>query len=98
MGRTTGPFVRLHLSQCSEEERDEMRSRYEEPREEVISLERTLARRIDRDALFDALGSCQKAQEAVIYICGPPRMTDEIEQVYLNEGFPKSHVLTEKWW
>ncbi|KAL8683206.1 MAG: hypothetical protein Q9186_000818 [Xanthomendoza sp. 1 TL-2023] len=83
-------FVDLFLSQCSEEEKQAIGDQYD--------FHSTRAGRIDRNALFWALGPNFELQKTVVYICGPPQMTDEFEEVYLEQGLPKSNVLTEKWW
>ncbi|KAL8689847.1 MAG: hypothetical protein Q9224_004549 [Gallowayella concinna] len=91
IGKDKDPLsVDLFLSQCSEEEKQEMGSQYK--------FHSTRAGRIDRNALLRALGPDFELQKTVVYICGPPQMTDEFEEVYLEQGLPKSIVLTEKWW
>ncbi|KAL8658372.1 MAG: hypothetical protein Q9226_001048 [Calogaya cf. arnoldii] len=100
MGHQTKSFVKLYLTQCSEEEMVEMRNRYFRPTEEVINIHSTFARRIDREALHDAVNhtDAEWRKNAVVYICGPPRMTDKFENFYLDMGMEKGRVLTEKWW
>ncbi len=94
------PFVKLYLTQCSEEEMVDMRNRYSGPIEDVINIHSTFARRIDRTALYNAVDSPVEEwrKQAVVYICGPPKMTDEFEKIYLDMGMEKERVLTEKWW
>ncbi|KAL8918303.1 MAG: hypothetical protein Q9172_005485 [Xanthocarpia lactea] len=100
MGNHISPFVKLYLTQCSEEEMVDMRNRYSRPIEEVINIHSTFARRIDRGALYSAVDSRDEEwrKQAVVYICGPPKMTDEFEKIYLDMGMEKERVLTEKWW
>ncbi|KAL8805135.1 MAG: hypothetical protein Q9182_002117 [Xanthomendoza sp. 2 TL-2023] len=90
IGKDEGPYIDLFLSQCSEEEKQDMGNRYD--------FHSIRAKRIDRNALFTALGPNHNIQTTVVYICGPPQMTDEFEEAYLKKGLPKSNVLTEKWW
>ena len=78
----------------------DMRNRYSRPMEEVINIHSTSARRIDREALHDAVNHTDEdwRKNTVVYICGPPRMTDEFEKLYLDMGMEKGRVVTEKWW
>ena len=100
MGHQTSPFVKLYLTQCSGEDMVNMRNNYARPIEEVINIHSTFARRIDREALHSTVNHANEEwrENAVVYICGPPRMTDEFERFYLDMGMDKSKVLTEKWW
>lgn len=100
MGHRTSPFVKLYITQCSGEDMVNMRNNYARPMEEVINIHSTFARRIDREALHNAVNHANEEwrENAVVYICGPPRMTDEFERIYLDMGLDKSRVLTEKWW
>lgn len=100
MGHQVRPFVKLYLTQCSEEEAVDMRNRYSRPQEEVINIHSTFAGRIDREALHSAIdhGDEEWRKQTVVYICGPQRMTDEFEKIYVDMGMEQGRVLTEKWW
>ncbi|CAL8575659.1 hypothetical protein XPA_001570 [Xanthoria parietina] len=101
MGQQTTPFVKLYLTRCSEEEAIDMNDRYSRPKEEVIDLHSALAGRIDREALRNAVDHADDDEwrkQAVVYICGPAKMTDEFERIYLDMGMEQGRVLTEKWW
>lgn len=101
MGQQTTPFVKLYLTRCSEEEAIDMGDRYSRPKEEVTNLHSIFAGRIDREALHSAVDHADEdewGEQAVVYICGPRRMTDEFERTYLDMGMERGRVLTEKWW
>lgn len=101
MGQQTTPFVKLYLTRCSEEEAIDMRNRYSRPKEGVINLHSALAGRIDREALRSAVDHADDEEwrkQAVVYICGPRRMTDEFERIYLDMGMEQGRVLTKEWW
>ena len=38
----------------------------------------------------------------LVYICGPPTMTDEVNEALAEDGtgrgIPRSHIFTERWW
>src|SRR5207245_2381472 len=57
------------------------------------------ARRIEYGDLLDCLGPEEERKKTVVYVCGPPRMTDEFVNV-LGEalGMENRRVLCEKWW
>ncbi|KAL8991498.1 MAG: hypothetical protein Q9169_007853 [Polycauliona sp. 2 TL-2023] len=98
MGYKNTPFVKLYLTQCSDRDAMDMVLRYNRPEEEAIHS--TYSGRIDRKALRSTVDHGDKGwpKQAVVYICGPPGMTDEFEQVYLDLGIKRERILTEKWW
>ena len=56
-------------------------------------------RRIEENDLLKALGPVEERSGTVVYICGPPGMTDELVNVAKKaEGMEERHVLCEKWW
>lgn len=56
-------------------------------------------RRITEEDLLRAIGSVEERRSTVCYVCGPPRMTDEIVQfLQFQEGMAVNRVLCEKWW
>lgn len=64
---------------------------------------RTWARRVGEGDLVGALdgwrGDREGRREAVCYVCGPQRMTDEVvEFLGRQEGMEPGRVLCEKWW
>lgn len=55
------------------------------------------SRRIAREDIKEALQG--DLQDQLLYICGPPSMTDEFEVYALNElGFAPDRLMIEKWW
>lgn len=61
---------------------------------------RAKAGRITGADLDAALGEDIKGRESTVcYICGPPRMTDElVGYMSKQKGMDSSRVLCEKWW
>jgi len=60
---------------------------------------RFIGRRIEEADLISALGTVKERAGTVVYICGPPRMTDELVDIAKKaEGMDERHVLCEKWW
>lgn len=65
---------------------------------------RTFARRIQEFDLVRALdgfrkGGAGEREGTVCYVCGPPRMTDEVVAfLSQQEGMSPERVLCEKWW
>jgi len=56
-------------------------------------------RRITSDDLFEALGSADRRQNTLVYVCGLPAMTDDfVEQLRKAPGMDEKNVLCEKWW
>ncbi|KAI5458391.1 hypothetical protein BGZ63DRAFT_426794 [Mariannaea sp. PMI_226] len=58
------------------------------------------ARRLSHDDLRLAVGEDGKAT-CIVYVCGPPMMTDELVQLLISPegiGLEESQVKTEKWW
>jgi len=67
----------------------------------------TFFRRIDENDLMTAVDGYQKSssgpnqnrKNAVCYVCGPAKMTDEIVRFLKDqEGISGDRVLCEKWW
>lgn len=59
----------------------------------------TVNRRMSHDDLFEALGPEEKRQNALVYICGVPSMTDEfVELLSKAPRMEARRVLCEKWW
>lgn len=59
------------------------------------------SRRMTLDDVYDALGPKDEHIFAVVYLCGPPSMTDEFAAKLTspNEyGLDPEHVLYERWW
>jgi hypothetical protein len=55
--------------------------------------------RIRHEDLMEALGSEGKRADTVVYVCGPPAMTDEFVEVFKRApGMEERRVLCEKWW
>ena len=56
-------------------------------------------RRFLPEDLINCLPSPEKRRATVAYVCGPPKMTDEVV-VYLKglHGMSKKGVLCERWW
>ena len=57
-------------------------------------------RRIDEADLTAALGDdTASRRETVVYVCGPPKMTDDLVAWFSHQsGMDPSRVLCEKWW
>lgn len=56
-------------------------------------------RRISAIDLLEALRSPGGSVSTIVYVCGPPGMTDEFVQTLSRaEGMDLSRVLCEKWW
>ena len=54
-------------------------------------------RRIEEADLIHALGA--ERDETVVYICGPPGLTDELVEWFgKQEGMSSDRVFCEKWW
>ncbi|MCJ1336248.1 hypothetical protein MMC09_001524 [Bachmanniomyces sp. S44760] len=70
------------------------------PSEEAQTINIKVGQRITHDDLLDAIGEKDKrAEKVVVYVCGPPAMTDEFVQVLrAAEGMDESNVFCEKWW
>lgn len=59
----------------------------------------TLHRRISHGDLLDAVGGVSERGGTVVYVCGPPGMTDEFVGVLRGaEGMDGGRVFCEKWW
>jgi ferredoxin-NADP reductase len=57
------------------------------------------SRRMVHADLFEALGPEDDRANTVVYVCGPPSMTDEFVQLLQNApGMEDRRVLCEKWW
>lgn len=56
-------------------------------------------RRIGHGDLLDCLGPREDRENTVVYVCGPPEMTDDFVEVFGKaEGMEQRRVLCEKWW
>ena len=56
-------------------------------------------RRMDESDLLNALGPVEERIGTVVYICGPPAMTDGLVRAAKKaDGMDHRHVLCEKWW
>lgn len=61
--------------------------------------QQTLRRRISHEDLLNAIGPSTERSGTVIYVCGPPGMTDEfVGLLRAAEGMEEKRVLCEKWW
>lgn len=57
------------------------------------------SRRIEYGDLLDCLGPEEERKNVVVYVCGPPMMTDEFVDVFGKApGMESRRVLCEKWW
>jgi ferredoxin-NADP reductase len=57
------------------------------------------SRRIEYGDLLDCLGPEEERKKMVVYVCGPPTMTDEFVDVLGKAlGMEDRRVLCEKWW
>ena len=55
--------------------------------------------RLQWKEIQDAIGNKDERKGAVVYICGPQKMTDEIvEGLKQKEGMGDDRVYCEKWW
>ncbi|KAK7425424.1 hypothetical protein QQZ08_008103 [Neonectria magnoliae] len=60
-----------------------------------------LARRFGEEDLKAAFGGLEDLGSCVVYVCGPPTMTDEMVGVLTSlkgVGLEPGQILTEKWW
>ena len=57
-------------------------------------------RRFTHDDLIRAVGhSEEKRRDSVVYVCGPPAMTDEVVDLMVKQpGLSKERILCERWW
>ena len=60
-------------------------------------------RRFTHEDLLHALGPEEEGEGrrrgTVVYVCGPPSMTDEVVEFMVSQrGMSKSRVMCEKWW
>ncbi|KAF7881952.1 uncharacterized protein EAF02_006640 [Botrytis sinoallii] len=56
-------------------------------------------RRISNNDIDLALGTMEERPQTIVYICGPPTMTDSMVSYIRNlPGIDPSRVLYEKWW
>lgn len=55
--------------------------------------------RITEQQLIEALGEKDQRKHAVLYVCGPPNMTDKFVEIARPvEGMLEENILFEKWW
>ncbi|KAK3045953.1 hypothetical protein LTS18_013512, partial [Coniosporium uncinatum] len=58
-----------------------------------------MQRRLTLDDVTKAVGRSDERKDAVAYVCGPPKMTDEIvEHVQKLDRMERRRVFCEKWW
>ena len=58
-----------------------------------------VSRRIKHGDLLECLGPEEARRNTVVYVCGPPKMTDEYVEVFGKAaGMEERRVLCEKWW
>ena len=63
------------------------------------TAEASCGKRIQWDEIQDAIGTPEERKSAVVYVCGPPNMTDEIVgRLKGEEMMPAERVYCEKWW
>lgn len=56
-------------------------------------------RRFLPDDLINGLPSPERRHATIVYVCGPPQMTDEVVEFLTGlEGMSEERVLCEKWW
>ena len=56
-------------------------------------------RRFGLNDLIDYLPALEKRLDTVAYVCGPPRMTDDVVAFLKGlEGISPEQILCEKWW
>ena len=66
---------------------------------EPINEGNTKFRRFGEKDLIDAIGPVDRRKSVVVYVCGPPPLTDwAVEVLRGAEGMEKERVLCEKWW
>lgn len=57
------------------------------------------SRRISHADLLKAIGPEDDRENTVVYICGPPQLTDDFVALLQNTpGMEERRVLCEKWW
>ncbi|KAK4980931.1 hypothetical protein LTR28_011983 [Elasticomyces elasticus] len=54
--------------------------------------------RITRGDLLEAVGEVAGRAGTLAYVCGPPRMTDQVVEFLQGQEGMKGRVLCEKWW
>lgn len=58
-----------------------------------------LKRRFEHTDLIDHLPALEQRKGTVAYVCGPPKMTDDVVDFLKGlEGISEERVLCEKWW
>ena len=56
-------------------------------------------RRLSADELVEVVQEGQADRgSSLVYICGPPGMTDEFTEVLTQAGVDEKMIMTEKWW
>lgn len=56
-------------------------------------------RRFVHNEIVNSLGPEEEIANTVVYVCGPPSMTDEVVEALRNvQGMSEDRVLCEKWW
>ncbi len=74
-------------------------AREDDPEADLNRVVRIWKGRITHQDLADALGRETEGGNGVIYVCGPPIMTDDFVQESKNApGMDERRVLCEKWW
>ena len=57
------------------------------------------SRRFVEGDLLHAIGAPAERERTVVYVCGPPAMTDwTVDTLRRAEGMPSERVMCEKWW
>ena len=70
-----------------------------EPQDPEFPCVHLSRRRFLPDDLLSCLPSPEKRPNTVVYVCGPPQMTDEVVEFLKGlEGMLEGRVLCEKWW
>ena len=60
---------------------------------------RLFRRRFLPDDLINCLPYPERRHATVVYVCGPPQMTDQVVEFLKGlEGMSEDRVLCEKWW
>ena len=60
---------------------------------------RFVKRRFLPDDLISCLPPPERRHATVVYVCGPPQMTDQVVEFLKGlEGMSEERVLCEKWW
>ncbi|KAK4996861.1 hypothetical protein LTR66_003614 [Elasticomyces elasticus] len=54
--------------------------------------------RIAREDLLEAVGEVAGRAGTLAYVCGPPRMTDQVVEFLQGQEGMRGRVLCEKWW